>query len=151
MTNLEYIQTLNKTELACLICAIRNPYILCDCIADTKCEIIKTTQAGLTQRGVKRMSSILIKGMEMPERCLDCPMYDCYNYNCQLYAFGIPVRYNIDGSTRPKWCELVEVPTPHGRLIDADALDYKLGSSDRDIYVRGVLEEEAPTVIEAER
>ncbi len=42
MTNLEYIQTLNKTELACLICAIRNPYILCDCIADTKCEIIKT-------------------------------------------------------------------------------------------------------------
>lgn len=42
MTNLEYIQTLNKTELACLICKMRNPYILCDCIADAKCEIIKT-------------------------------------------------------------------------------------------------------------
>ena len=47
-------------------------------------------------------------------------------------------------------CPLVEVPTPHGRLIDADALDYKLGASDRDIYVRCTLEEDAPTVIEAE-
>jgi hypothetical protein len=49
-------------------------------------------------------------------------MYDCYNYNCQLYAFGIPARYNRDGSTRPEWCELVELPEKHGRLIDADAL-----------------------------
>ena len=54
--------------------------------------------------------SILVKGMEMPKRCLDCPMYDCYNYNCQMYAFGIPARYNRDGSTRPEWCELVELP-----------------------------------------
>ena len=35
------------------------------------------------------------------------------------------------------------------RLIDADALDCKLGASDRDIYVKYTLEEE-PTVIEAE-
>ena len=32
------------------------------------------------------------------------------------------------------------------RLIDADALDYELGSSDRDIYVRECLQD-APTVI----
>ena len=54
--------------------------------------------------------SILVKGMEMPKRCLDCPMYDCYNYNCQMYASGIPARYSRDGSTRPEWCELVELP-----------------------------------------
>ena len=42
MTNLEYIKTLNKIELACLIYKMRNPYILCDCTADIKCEIIKT-------------------------------------------------------------------------------------------------------------
>ena len=66
--------------------------------------------------------SILIKDMEMPKRCLDCPMYDCYNYHCQLYAFGIPARYNRDGSTRPEWCELVELPEKHGRLIDGDEL-----------------------------
>ena len=66
--------------------------------------------------------SILVKGMEMPKRCLDCPMYDCYNYNCQMYAFGIPARYNRDGNTRPEWCELVELPEKHGRLIDADTI-----------------------------
>lgn len=32
------------------------------------------------------------------------------------------------------------------RLIDADALDYELGASDRDIYVRECLQD-APTVI----
>ena len=31
------------------------------------------------------------------------------------------------------------------RLIDADALDYELGASDRDIYAKACLEE-APTV-----
>ena len=66
--------------------------------------------------------SVLVKDMKMPKRCLDCPMYDHYNYNCQLYAFGIPARYNRDGSIRPEWCELVELPEKHGRLIDADAL-----------------------------
>ena len=66
--------------------------------------------------------SILVKDMKMPERCLDCPMYDHYNYYCQMYAFNILARYNRDGSTRPEWCELVELPEKHGRLIDGDAL-----------------------------
>ena len=28
----------------------------------------------------------------------------------------------IDCNSKPYWCPLVEGPTPHGRLIDADAL-----------------------------
>lgn len=36
------------------------------------------------------------------------------------------------------------------RLIDADALNGILGISEEDIYVRVTLEEDAPTVIEAE-
>lgn len=55
--------------------------------------------------------SVLIKGMAMPERCLECPLYDNYNYYCILYSFGIPARYNRDGSTRPEWCELEELPS----------------------------------------
>ena len=55
--------------------------------------------------------SILIKDMEMPERCLECPLYDNYNYYCILYSFGIPARYNQDGSTRPEWCELESLPS----------------------------------------
>lgn len=65
--------------------------------------------------------SILIKGMEMPQGCGDCPClggeyhgsYDNHFY-CQVTDKGI-------GEHKPDWCPLIEVP-PHGRLIDADAL-----------------------------
>ena len=100
--------------------------------------------------------SILIKDMKMPKRCLDCPLYDYYNYHCQMYAFGIPARYNRDGSIRPEWCELVELPEKHGRLIDADKLkleyphdadwEYPVTTNERACETI----DEQPTVIEAE-
>ena len=40
------------------------------------------------------------------------------------------------------------LPEHHGRLIDADALINSLGASDRDIYCKAVIEEDAPTIIE---
>lgn len=43
------------------------------------------------------------------------------------------------------------LPKGHGRLIDADALEYTLGASDRDIYVKCCLDEEAPTIIGADK
>lgn len=49
--------------------------------------------------------SVLIKGMEMPERCESCPFED----------FG-GCMFRVTRSE----CPLIEVPTPHGRLIDAD-------------------------------
>ena len=58
--------------------------------------------------------SILIKGMEMPTSCWDCPCINGENGYCQLrkeYVYG----------EIPRSCPLVPVP-PHGRLIDADAL-----------------------------
>lgn len=97
---------------------------------------------------------VYIKGMKMPKECRECYLLEYYEYlgetQCSvtrrmLAERGKPISF--DG--RPGWCPLVEVPEPHGRLIDADALDYKLGASDRDIYVKYTLEEE-PTVIEAE-
>ena len=39
------------------------------------------------------------------------------------------------------------LPEKHGRLIDADALIDTLGCSDRDIYVKACIEEDAPTII----
>ena len=83
--------------------------------------------------------SVLIKGMdEIPEdRAVLVVMHDngkAYIKHACTYGYSM---------------ELVKLPDTHGRLIDADALDYKLGSSDRDIYVKYTLEEE-PTVIEAE-
>lgn len=56
--------------------------------------------------------SILIKGMGMPKRCLDCPCFDHDYAECQVRVTA----------TRENGCPLVEIPTPHGRLIDADEL-----------------------------
>ena len=76
--------------------------------------------------------SVLVRGMEMPTKCSDCnfcvngltdetPMYECA---CQSGDM-VSVLVDYKGEPfdfRPDWCPLVEVPTPHGRLIDADAL-----------------------------
>ncbi len=43
------------------------------------------------------------------------------------------------------------LPKGHGRLIDADAIIDTLGCSDSDIYVRACIEEDAPTIIEADK
>ena len=67
--------------------------------------------------------SVLIKGMEMPEMCGECP----FNIWSEDHEHFCAVRTDIrsfDGSAiwRVKHCPLIEVPEPHGRLIDADAL-----------------------------
>lgn len=50
--------------------------------------------------------SVIVKGMEMPERCGACFLRG----NC---------KQRIYMEQRPKNCPLTELP-PHGRLIDAD-------------------------------
>jgi hypothetical protein len=55
---------------------------------------------------------------------------------------------------RPNWCPLIEIPTPHGRLIDADELMVEIMDSDLDHLQRDDWKEviqiinDAPTVIE---
>ena len=70
--------------------------------------------------------SVLIKGMEMPEDCRECPLemfyINCGDTRCRATNKFLAKNYNIPFSGRPDWCPLVEVPAPHGRLIDADAL-----------------------------
>ena len=61
--------------------------------------------------------SVVIKGMDKPKNCFGCDfnMYDCY---CKINHGGI----DRDFWCCDKTCPIVEVPAPHGRLIDADAL-----------------------------
>ena len=63
--------------------------------------------------------SVLIRGMEMPTTCSQCPLYkdDQYEY-CSFGVRKIPKSIGFK-PIRPDWCPLVEIP-PHGRLIDAD-------------------------------
>ena len=68
--------------------------------------------------------------LEMPKDCPMCPFayYDMFNTfrGCDITrGKRLAVKNDKDyaeSSTRPDWCPLIEVPEPHGRLIDADAL-----------------------------
>ena len=85
--------------------------------------------------------SVLIKSMNKPTECMTCMFFrtDIRNVDwCVLTEKDLPCD-----------CPIVEIP-PHGRLVDADAIDYSLGVEDRDGYVHWVLED-APTIVDAER
>lgn len=76
--------------------------------------------------------SILIKGAEMPKSCICCDA--CYSkcigdndYEWRCSYTDNYVAKNMISNAREKDCPLVPVPTPHGRLIDADAEAKKLG------------------------
>ena len=70
--------------------------------------------------------SILIKGMEMPEDCRECPL-EMYYMNsgetrCRARNKILAENFKaIPFDSRPDWCPLVEVPAPHGDLIDIDS------------------------------
>ena len=62
--------------------------------------------------------SVLIKGMEMPQKCGQCKLYHAEN---PTYCMAVEGHRTVGapyGMPRPDWCPLVEVE-PHGRLIDA--------------------------------
>ena len=100
---------------------------------------------------------IYIRGMEMPKSCDTCPMNlrDLVGQLCCRAESCIVLRKK--NQERPDWCPLVPVP-PHGRLIDADALNYTMLY--KEDWMRGTgIEalavwkndiENAPTIIEAE-
>lgn len=92
---------------------------------------------------------ILIKDMGMPLMCDGCPCYNESYYSCNATGRGV-IEYRYDG--RPDNCPLVEIPTPHGRLIDADELiawdGTEWGTPD-DVVMYGDIWG-APTIIEAE-
>ena len=61
-------------------------------------------------------------------------------------------RQDID---HDEWKKAIEVPTPHGRLIDADIVYDKIAEADHagnyvDMDAVGMALEEVPTIIEAE-
>ena len=73
---------------------------------------------------------VLVKGMKMPASCLTCPHHEHGTiHEWELYC-GLTGDYigrwddeSLNNGHRPDTCPLVEIPTPHGRLIDVDAAD----------------------------
>ena len=87
--------------------------------------------------------SVIVKGMEMPNKCCECNIR--YEMFCPLLH-----RFIADEGRRHN-CPLGDVPTPHGKLINADALraEVKKHATPSDAWVFSLIRT-APTIIEAE-
>ena len=65
--------------------------------------------------------SIIVRNMEMPKRCFDCPCCCAVgSFECLLAKKDLRKEHGINIS-RPNWCPLIEVP-PHGDLVDRTEL-----------------------------
>ena len=108
--------------------------------------------------------SVLVKGMDMPKICNKCDFCTYVEKDRDVWCTSTiriikrditRPEYEYQDLPRPDWCPLVEVKTPHGRLIDADALvpdichDWNGYRVPNDDYSCECIHN-APTVIEAE-
>ena len=93
--------------------------------------------------------SLLIKGMKLPKNCLLCPchVHEGIGMGRYYYCQAIDDEPIVSEMYCPKDCPIVEIPTPHGRLIDADNLKCPLSWQGE--IVKATVRE-APTIIEAE-
>lgn len=68
--------------------------------------------------------SFLIKGVEMPSKCRFCPCCadnGLIGMQREYFCSAVDSALEIDNlDQKLSCCPLVEIPTPHGRLIDAD-------------------------------
>lgn len=88
--------------------------------------------------------SILIRGMEMPENCEECKIKRS-RLSCPITGHYV----NNYRNERHNICPLVEVPTPHGDLVDIDkALNHLPENYNKEDLEDAVAT--APTIIEAE-
>jgi len=103
--------------------------------------------------------SVIIKGMKLPKNCDNCDLIQFddeeLEAHCPLSPYyrwcGTPPDY------RPEGCSLVEVPTPHGRLIEEPRAIYygglcQVAPNDVHGITRYFIEQiqKLPTIIEAE-
>lgn len=97
---------------------------------------------------------IYIDGMEMPETCKLCYLSE---FSAGFYAYvckptGARIDYEMAKVSKPtRICPLIEIPEPHGRLIDADAVILEDGPYEYDDWCKWALGQyqDAPTVIPA--
>ena len=98
--------------------------------------------------------SVIVKGMTLPRNCAECRLCDTCECLRDFRTYEEVLDAVEDGDlTRDQNCPLVEIPAPHGRLIDADKLNIHDVSPAYGFCVMGVTEEDielAETVIEAE-
>jgi hypothetical protein len=73
--------------------------------------------------------SVLINNMKMPKCCAECEWHEYYGGDYDwVHACRRTGTMPIENAEteRANDCPLIEIHTPHGRLIDADALESKI-------------------------
>lgn len=100
---------------------------------------------------------VYIKNMKMPKACNVCNYSEWSNlnqcYECYFTKNGrIIFLKDMDKGERHKDCPLIEISTPHGRLIDADKVEEKMIPLSFSVqnWISEVDLSLVPTVIEAE-
>lgn len=92
---------------------------------------------------------LIIKDMDMPKSCFECRFYQSDMDYCEATGTDYPFLEEV----KLKDCPLTKIPTPHGRLIDADVLlaimRKRLYGNPEFNYIIGLVERQR-TIIEAE-
>ena len=104
--------------------------------------------------------SLMIKGMNMPKSCKDCPCREYPKFSFESNWCCLNQKTISDVRVISPNCPLIEVPTPHGRLIDEEAIYNNVKSRCNNCHIRAcaicgvtcILNDirTAPTIIEAE-
>lgn len=103
--------------------------------------------------------SILIKGVKRPKGCITCFCMSFSRDDCTMWCQWLDGPLGEWSKCGEKWrhpdCPLIEVPAPHGRLIDADETKEALRRAEaltRAFGYHNVIQtvSEVPTIIEAE-
>jgi len=96
--------------------------------------------------------SVIIKDMEVPQYCGACHVGFCKQIGCELY-----IGFDDYATSRHPDCPISNIPTPHGRLIDADAFEKENAYFWNRDFINPKYEDTladlvnaAPTIIEAE-
>ena len=89
--------------------------------------------------------------MEKPKRCGLCPCFHAeHPMHCQAVKAHKDKRIIAPyGAQIPDWCPLIDIPTPHGRLIDADEL-VRIWTGAKFYGSIKPIVDARPTIIEAE-
>jgi len=94
--------------------------------------------------------SVLIKGMRMQNKCIDCPfMVSTDDDNCILQSEEANSGFETWDEMK-KGCPLVEVPEKHGDLIDREVIKQDLSDFYNGIVTARRLIDAQDVVIEAE-
>lgn len=67
--------------------------------------------------------SILIQGMDMPNDCSECPCFQLEWFDDDIDGYCKALKTNVEYNHRRLFnCPAIEVPIPHGDLVDLSGM-----------------------------